>query len=67
MLGGFTVAWRFGAAAQCVPASQALGQLVGEILQVTFANEDQIIVFILFLHGPCGELAGVFMVCTVSC
>ena len=66
MLGGFTVAWSFGAAAQCLPACQALGQLVGEILQVTFAGEDQIMVFILFLHGPCGAPASVLMVCTAS-
>lgn len=66
MLEGFTVAWNFGTAAQCLPASQALGQLVGEILQVTFADEDQIMVFTLFLHGPCGEPAGGLMVCTAA-
>lgn len=67
MLGGFTVVWSFGTAARHLPASQALGQLVGEILQVTFADEDQIMVFIPVLHGPCGELAGVLVVCTAFC
>lgn len=64
MLGVFTVAWSFGAAAQGLPASQALVHFIGEILQVTFADKDQITVFILFLHNPCGELAGVLTVCT---
>lgn len=63
MLGEFTVAWSFGAAAQHVPASQALGQLGGEVLQVTFADKDQITVLIPFLQGPCGEPAGVLVVC----
>lgn len=67
MPGGFTVAWSFGTATQCLPASQALGQLVGEILQVTFADEDQIMVFTLVLHSPCGELAGMLTVCTDPC